>query len=565
MTSKLPLENYVFVFTGEMEMPREEAKNSVMLLGARTTTAISGKTTHLVCGAEPGEAKLKKAKELKLTVLSEQVFAKMLSESMDKASSIEMVKNEVSESCDKTELREYATSDDIEFTDSQEIKADQKQSWADKYRPQCPKDFIGNATILEELRSFLSGRSDKKAALLSGSPGVGKTTAAHMIAREKNYEIVEFNASDLRSKSSLAETVGKNLQSSILDTKGKKRLLIMDEVDGMTSDRGGIPELTKLIKATKQPIICICNDRNHAKMRTLANYCADLRFRKLDARIILPKLKEILHKEGHVVADGLLNALIVSCGGDMRYILNMLQGILKNKRLTLETATKSFIKKTALKSGFELAAELFHTKPISEKTDIYFEDYSLNPLFVQENYIKCMLDAPSLQNAADAVSYSDVIDRLIHGSEQEWSLMPHHAFYSCIYPTHFKPLHSRIDFPMYLGQLSSRNKHENRLHDFASHCSIKHEKHEIRLNLLEIIIKKFNRHLEEGAVDKAIEIVVKYNLSKEDMMNAMEIIHEEQGFKKIPTKLKSLFTKEYKKLQRAGLDSQAAVADENDD
>ena len=57
------------------------------------------------------------------------------------------------------------------------------------------------------------------------------------------------------------------------DSKGgsgglRKQLVIMDEVDGMGgSDRGGIQELISLIKKTKVPIIAICNDRQHPKIR----------------------------------------------------------------------------------------------------------------------------------------------------------------------------------------------------------------------------------------------------------------------------------------------------------
>lgn len=56
----------------------------------------------------------------------------------------------------------------------------------------------------------------------------------------------------------------------------------MDEVDGMagTEDRGGIGELINSIKASKIPLICICNERQHVKIRSLANHCFDLRFYK---------------------------------------------------------------------------------------------------------------------------------------------------------------------------------------------------------------------------------------------------------------------------------------------
>lgn len=62
----------------------------------------------------------------------------------------------------------------------------------------------------------------------------------------------------------------------------KNHVLLMDEVDGMAGneDRGGVQELIQLIKQSRVPIICMCNDRNHPKIRSLANYCFDLRFSK---------------------------------------------------------------------------------------------------------------------------------------------------------------------------------------------------------------------------------------------------------------------------------------------
>lgn len=62
----------------------------------------------------------------------------------------------------------------------------------------------------------------------------------------------------------------------------KKHVLLMDEVDGMAGneDRGGVQELIQLVKSARVPIICMCNDRNHPKIRSLANYCFDLRFSK---------------------------------------------------------------------------------------------------------------------------------------------------------------------------------------------------------------------------------------------------------------------------------------------
>lgn len=120
-------------------------------------------------------------------------------------------------------------------------------------------------------------KAPEKAILISGPPGIGKTTSAHMACKQLNLDTVEMNASDTRSKASLQEHVrdiidnrslskfseffSKVLGSGMFDkqengnkpTRGDQmQVLIMDEVDGMSSgDRGGMMELIQIIKKTK--------------------------------------------------------------------------------------------------------------------------------------------------------------------------------------------------------------------------------------------------------------------------------------------------------------------------
>ena len=69
----------------------------------------------------------------------------------------------------------------------------------------------------------------------------------------------------------------------------------MDEVDGMSSgDRGGIASIIATIKSTKVPIICICNDRDSQKIKSLGGHCYDIKFHKPDKRIIVKKLASII-------------------------------------------------------------------------------------------------------------------------------------------------------------------------------------------------------------------------------------------------------------------------------
>lgn len=109
---------------------------------------------------------------------------------------------------------------------------------------------------------------NKPALLLSGPPGIGKTTTVRLLAKQMGYELIETNASDLRNKKGVDGLLNHLIDNQTLGFNKKevetnnKKIILMDEVDGMSAgDRGGNQELIKKIDNTKTPIICICNDR----------------------------------------------------------------------------------------------------------------------------------------------------------------------------------------------------------------------------------------------------------------------------------------------------------------
>lgn len=101
----------------------------------------------------------------------------------------------------------------------------------------------------------------------------------------------------------------------------------MDEIDGMAGneDRGGISALIDIIKETKVPIICICNDHQNQKLKTLIKYCYDLKFAKPDKRQVSKRLVEICKSEGFDVEPNAVEFLCESVGNDIRQCLNFLE------------------------------------------------------------------------------------------------------------------------------------------------------------------------------------------------------------------------------------------------
>jgi len=106
--------------------------------------------------------------------------------------------------------------------------------------------MVGHEQVILAVRTFLSEFPKKKAILLYGSPGTGKTSLAHVAARENNAEIFELNSSDLRNRIKLEEILKPASKQESLFKKNK--ILLVDEVDGVTgTDIGGIAELIRII------------------------------------------------------------------------------------------------------------------------------------------------------------------------------------------------------------------------------------------------------------------------------------------------------------------------------
>jgi ATPase related to the helicase subunit of the Holliday junction resolvase len=171
--------------------------------------------------------------------------------------------------------------------------------WDQKYRPKTLNEYRGSSKEKKKLLSIVKEwDSDSKPVLLHGQAGTGKTSLVECLANDLGLELVETNASDVRTKTKLREELLEAVRQRSFSGSGK--LILVDEVDGMSgrSDRGGSKVLNEIIKESVFPVIMTANDAYDSSIRSLRNKCELVELDGVHTNSIAAYLRDILEEEG---------------------------------------------------------------------------------------------------------------------------------------------------------------------------------------------------------------------------------------------------------------------------
>lgn len=479
------------------------------------------------------------------------------------------------------------------------------QLWTSKYAPTMMSQICGNRGQVEKIQNWLKGWQNAhkynfqkkgpeglggyRAIMIHGPPGIGKTTAAHLAAKLSGYDILESNASDTRSKKLVENGLGDVLDNTSLlgyfagdgksvDKSKKKIVLIMDEVDGMSAgDRGGVGALAKVCKKTDIPMILICNERKLPKMRPFDHITLDLPFRRPTIEQVRSRIATICLREGLKLPLNVIDALIEGSNKDIRQIINMVSTAkLDQDGMDFDQSkamSKAWEKHVVLKP-WDICQKLLgggmfapsSKSTLNDKIELYFNDHEFSYLMIQENYLKTKpmlangagsareqrLKALQLaEQAAESISDGDLVDRMIHGSQQQWSLMPTHAVFSTVRPASFVSGQSTgTDFTKWLGNNSKQGKLVRYVKEIQAHMRLRTsgDRHEIRQQYLPVLWTQLVRRLQvegKSAVDNVIDLMDSYFLTRDDFDYIMELglADQDQELVNIETQTKATFTR----------------------
>ncbi|XP_020231896.1 chromosome transmission fidelity protein 18 homolog [Cajanus cajan] len=247
------------------------------------------------------------------------------------------------------------------------------------------------------------GPPEQKILLLCGPPGLGKTTLARVAAGHCGYRVVEVNASDDRSTSSIEAKILNVVQRNSVLFDSRPNCLVLDEIDGALGDgKGAVEFLLKMISAERKPdagkqslgkgqperksskkgsktaslsrpVICICNDLYAPALRPLRQVAKVHIIVQPTVSRVVNRLTYICNKEGMKASAIALSALAEYTECDIRSCLNTLQFLSKKKEAlnVFDIGSQVVGQKDKSKNVLDVWKEIFHkrrTKKMERKS-----------------------------------------------------------------------------------------------------------------------------------------------------------------------------------------------------
>jgi replication factor C subunit 1 len=349
--------------------------------------------------------------------------------------------------------------------------------WFEKYRPKKISELLIVKKDLDTVKKWMKNFNNKvkgtpNCLFLHGPPGIGKTSLANVILTENGYDVCEFNASEVRNQKQVKEQINEiNGNVNVLDFmnfKKKKMGIIMDEIDGMSSnDRGGLSELIEIIFQktplkkdnnipSGSPFICISNTIDK-KIKTLMNksVCVKLSLpgKLMSINLCRKILKSELENKYSSVDDKVLINIVNYSQNDIRRLVNLLEFLFFDKESDIKLICENIEEKLAQFSKKNLVIDPYKScdlllnqyQETNKAIDIWDNDrVIINSLLIENvaNYVfknrknELTEKIETLREIYEWTSNGDILDKFLLVS-QEYSISNYIGYIRCVF-TNYK-------------------------------------------------------------------------------------------------------------------------------
>jgi replication factor C large subunit len=348
--------------------------------------------------------------------------------------------------------------------------------WVEKYAPQSIQELVGNSALISQITDWLANWPQKlsrnrRALLLHGPSGVGKTIAVYTIANELGFEVTEINATVKRSKKMMTELL-KNATMMTTLTQKKGRLVLVDELAGLSgrSDRGAASALKDYIPTTRVPMILVTTDISDQKIRPLLRLCTSFEFQPLTTSEVTKLLIHICQQEKLDYEETALQSLTTYSRGDLRAAINDLQAVGKSGKSITDASVTEFLKsRDRIIDLAEALNRIFYADSWNQaifaanQTNVYPDELIR---WISNNVPFVFRDIQQQVKAFELLSRASIFSRRIQRT-QNWRLLPYSKELMCITGSLTKgaptPQPPEYQFPEWIRQMGfSRAKRQKR-------------------------------------------------------------------------------------------------------
>jgi replication factor C large subunit len=452
------------------------------------------------------------------------------------------------------------------------------EDWTEKYRPKSLGEIVGNKPAIEEIINWADNWNKqipkRRALILEGKPGIGKTSCALALAKDYGWSVIEMNTSDARNATKIKNVATAGALNETFDNNGRfvssqnggRKLIILDEADNLyervksndnkennLSDKGGKRAIVDTIKITNQPIILIVNDYYNlikGSGEILKRLCKLIKFYNPYSKPIFELLKKICIKEKITIDTEVLYTLSERCQGDIRSAINDLQSIcLGNNQVDMQLLNVLGYRDRT-KIIFDVLRDIFKSQNIQSIKHIFShldEDPNSFILWLNENLPIEYINLRDLAKGYEALSKADIFLGRTYRTQNYilWS-------YACdimnsgiaTAKTH-NYLNKKYNFPFWLRTYktskSNRDIRDSILKKISNVCNNSNKKSKKYLLIYFMNMFKNNTNFAINMKNKLnlTESEIKYLLGKDFLFKLKEILEPikssdiENGEKKI--------------------------------